>query len=51
MEAEALSTDDLWRLRLTVSGRVILQRCFVSLSSARRYWQTIGEALAHDGWR
>jgi hypothetical protein len=51
MEAEALCADDLWRLRLRVSGRAILQRRFVSLSCAHRYWRTIREALVHDGWR
>jgi hypothetical protein len=51
VEAEALSADDFWRFRLTASGRVVLQRCFASLSSAHRYWRTIREALTHDGWR
>jgi hypothetical protein len=51
VEAEAFSADDRWRIRLTSRGHVILQRCFVSLSSARRYWRTIRDALRHDGWR
>jgi hypothetical protein len=51
VEAEAFTVDDRWRFCLTSRGRVILQRCFVSLSSARQYWRTIRDALRHDGWR
>ena len=51
VEAEVLAVNGLWRFRLVSTGDVILQRRFRSLSSARRYWQTIRDALAHDGWR
>jgi hypothetical protein len=51
LEAEVVGANDLWRFRLTASGDVVLQRHFVSWSSACRFWRTIREALAHDGWR
>jgi hypothetical protein len=51
LEAEVSGADNLWHLRLRSAGRIVLQRRFVSSSSAHGYWRIIRDALVHDGWR
>jgi hypothetical protein len=51
IHAEVVNENEVWHFRLISSGGIALRRRFISLASAHRYWLTICEALAYDGWR